>query len=189
MVRHWREGVVRERSKGRVAELLELATEGDLFELLASAGVGITELHAVANGAEAVEWGAAPEVEGRVLRRIDLRSRLRLPARACVHVDAEPEASDCRCLCETLDQATDGATRASVIHAANRTHAKLWKWLANKPVQRPEPVSRPERRPPVPRPVPRPERATESSTKTARIVRRSPRWYDPPSRDSRDMTF
>jgi hypothetical protein len=185
MARHKRESVVRERSKGRVAELLEQATTDEYFELLASAGVGITGLYAVANGTEALEWHADPEVEARILRRIDLRSRLGLPARACIHVDVEPEATDCRCLHETLDQAADATTRASVMRVASRTHAKLWKWLADRPPPRPQPVSRPAPPPPAPRPIPKPGRATQTNTKPARIVRRRRRWYDPPGDSGR----
>jgi hypothetical protein len=123
-----------------------------------------------------------------------MRQELKLPARECVRRRPEPEASHCVCLREAVDAAIASGqpmTRDEVMKAARKAHAGRWAWLKRRPKPRPEPPAPEPRLEPRPKfvPKPRPEIVTETPTRPVRVVKRTPKWFDPPSRDIRDMTF
>jgi hypothetical protein len=151
----------------RVAALLEHKTPAEETELFASSAVTLTVLVDAAISKTPLETFDSrsvgpdsdpdPDVLAKVARRIQLRLEHRLPHRECVVEDPERDAAHCRCLTELLDsKESETLTRAGVIRRATKEHKARWRWLKNKPAQRPEPVSRPEPPPPTPRPIPRP---------------------------------
>jgi hypothetical protein len=167
---------------------LEDATDREQIELFVSSGTTVTEL-----------WAGrlrpyAPEAVEQVRARIRRRRQLSLPHRECVVEDSPPEASHCICLAETIDALAESGetrTRAEVLKAAREAHAERWAWLKRKPKPRPQPPAPEPRLEPRRRlvPRPRPETVTETNTRPVRVIKRSPRWYDPPSRDIRDLRF
>jgi len=168
------------------ADGLEDATDREEMELFASSGTTLTELDA----GEVRRY--APEAVARVRARIRRRRQLNLPRRECVAEDPEPEAGCCECLREVLDDPqSETLTRAGVIRRATKAHRELWAWTKSPKVRppRPEPVSRPEKPRPAPRPIPRPDRATETNTRPARVIKRSPKWFDPHPPSVGDMQF
>jgi hypothetical protein len=175
------------------------------LDFSAMAGVGVqfgwrlTDLAAAASGEELerplppFEWN--PSVLVEVTARIELRRELRLPRRECVLRNVPQEASYCLCLSEAIDAAIASGqptTRDEVLKAARRAHGERWAWLKRKPKPRPEPPrteSVKARISPPPRPVPA-AAVSETNTKPARVVKRTPKWFDEPGRRSiMDMKF
>jgi hypothetical protein len=173
------------------------ATENERAELFLSARAGahvkfgfpLTELVRMAES-DGDEEGPPLEYDpaalAAVTARIAVRQELRLPKRECVVRKPPPEAY-CNCLAQTLDAAIDSGqplTRDEVLKAARQAHGERWAWLKRKPEPRPElpapdpsPLPAPKRKP---RPAPPRELVSQTNTKPARVIKRRPKWYDPP---------
>jgi hypothetical protein len=186
----------------------QFATEHEkatlVFSGLAGANVQfgwrLRDLAAVAAGKDLerplppFEWNPAAVAE--VTARIKLRQELRLPSRECVVRKPPPEADHCLCLSEPIDAVIASGqrtTRDEVLKAARQAHGETWAWLKRKPKPRPVPPAHaPPREAPKPRPAPLPAPAaavTGTNTRPARVIKRSPKWFDPQPRSVRDMQF
>ncbi len=128
-----------------------------------------------------------PAALAEVTARIAVRRELRLPKRECVVRKPPPEASQCNCLAQTLDAAIESGepmARDEVLKAARQAHGERWAWLKRKPEPWPE-LPAPDPSPlPAPKrklqPAPPRELISQTNTRPARVIKRRPKWYDPP---------
>jgi hypothetical protein len=181
-------------------------TDGDRTDLALSSlaganmkfGFSLRDLVAAAADGKGVsrnfEYEASKLAE--LAARIKLRQELRLPSRECVVRKPPPEADHCLCLSEAIDAVIASGQRTSrdeILKAARREHGETWAWLRRKPKPRPVPPAHaPPREAPKTRPAPLPAPAaavTDTSTRPARVIKRSPKWFDPQPRSVRDMQF
>jgi hypothetical protein len=197
--------IAEQRQADDAAGVLEHATENERAELFLSARAGayvkfgftLTEIVGMAHeGEEGPPLEYDPAALAEVTARIAMRQELKLPARECVRPKREPEASHCVCLREAVDAAIASRqpmTRDQVLKAARQAHSETWAWLKRKPQPRPAPPAHaPPREAPKTRPAPLPAPAasvTDTNTRSARVIKRSPKWFDPHPRSVRDMQF
>jgi len=180
----------------RAAELAKLeavvaqhGTDGERAQLLFSgitrAGITLTTLAEAAENDQSIgRHPAEPELLAKLTRRVERRTRLKLPQAECA---AEPPTPYCDCLERALDQPGNDGVRA-VRKLAAAFH------------QRPAPIPTPAA------PPAEPQEATESAEDTSskpeppaepkpkpepgRVVHRSRRWYDDSERPRlSDMRF
>jgi len=187
------EAEIREAERTRLEGLVdEHGTEREQALLLMSgikrSGISLARL------AEAAESGDPlgrispdPDVLAKLARRVERRTRLKLPQAECA---ADPPTPYCDCLERAIDQPGDDGKRAVLelaraFHQRTKTEppAPLPPELlaepeeaggsAEDPLAPPEPASKPEPKPETP----------------VRVVRRRPKWYDPTPQSFRDMRF
>jgi hypothetical protein len=201
------ERIRRARRAEQMAFVDAHATENELVELALSAcagahmkfGFALTDLVRIADS-DGDEEGPPLEYDpaalAEVTARIATRQELRLPRRECVVRKPPAEASYCLCLSEAIEAAVasgEPMTRDEVVKAARQAHSETWAWLKRKPKPRPvRPAHAPLRETPKPRPAPVPASTaavTDTNTRPARVIKRSPKWFDPHSRSVRDMQF
>jgi hypothetical protein len=181
------------------------ATELEQSNLLFSscAGVGMKLSFTLTDLAERIEREERgedlppleyePDMLAEVAARVRLRLKLELPRRDCAARIRPSEASHCLCLSETLDaliESGEERTRAQVVKTARQAHRQRWAWLKRRPKPQPVPIPATKPEPVLPRaPIPAPAALSETPTKPFRRIRHTQRWYDPPTRDIRDMQF
>lgn len=195
----------------RVDALIDAhATENEQAELALSAMAGayvqfgftLTELARIADSENVEEeppLAYEPAALAAVTARIAMRQELKLPARECVRRKPKREASHCVCLREAVDAAIASGqplTRDEVLKAARQAHNERWAWLKRTSKSRP--------RPPAPQPrqlsdraskpapgaaAPSRELVTETRTRPFRVVKRTPKWFEPPSQSIIDRQF
>jgi hypothetical protein len=167
----------------------EDATPHEEMMLLAASGITVLKLAAALGGEQPVK-GISPShppdratIES-VRARVRRRRRLGLP-----HVDCLTPECSCGSLASALDELGEDATKAKIQRTARNLHK------ARNPVFAPPPIPQVQAEPPVsPKrpatpPTPLPEVVTETNTRSARVVKRSPKWFDPNPRSIRDMQF
>jgi hypothetical protein len=190
---------------------LAAATLNELDRLAESASAGIAGL---VGGTARVDAGVAEQVKAR----IDVRARLELGAVDCLGSDrprlwrddaeGRPQMCVCDCLSDALDAAgaLSPASDKAILRDATKRHKRVEREAKAQDAERtkrqvvaraepnapPAPirhtdVTKPE--PPAPAPI---REVLETNTRPrTRVVKRSPRWFDPPrgSGGIRDMQF
>jgi hypothetical protein len=180
----------------------EHATEREWTSLvwasLKRAGINLLELTEQAererNGEPVPQLPFDPEALATLSAPVRLRSDLGLPRSECVVPDPPPEADHCECLSETLDGSAETLTRAGVIKVARQAHKERWDFLKRKPKSRPQPpqprqLSDRASKPAPGAAAPSRELVTETRTRPFRVVKRTPKWFEPPSQSIIDRQF
>jgi hypothetical protein len=153
-------------------------------------GLTLTQLAAAAAGSSDHPPATQPpdrKLVARITRRIAIRRRLGIEVVDCV---AGLETG-CDCLGETLDQIDESADKRKVLAAARKLHR------ARHPRSRPQPVPPAQAEhpaaaaQPITPPAPIPEVVTQTNTRPARVIKRTPKWFDEPERrrSIMDMQF
>ena len=188
------QGEIRAAERARLEGLVdEHGTESEQTSLLLSgvmrAGITLTRLAEAYERAESIRrLTPEPQLLAKLARRVERRKRLKLPQARCA---ADPPDAHCDCLERALDEPGDDGKRA-VLKLARAFHRR-------KTVEPPRPTPIPQEllaepqeasesaEDPLPAaPEPRPEQKPEPPV---RVVRRSPKWYDPTPQSFRDMKF
>jgi hypothetical protein len=151
---------------------------------LRASGLTLTTLAAAHEANKGIEIAPDPECLAQLTRRIERRTRLRLPAAECA---ADPPTPYCDCLERALDQPGDEGKRA-ILKLARAFHRRK---TVEPPPKPPDPapeaaVAEPPPPEPNPEPDPKPEPKTEPPV---RVVHRTRRWFDGETKSFRDMTF
>jgi hypothetical protein len=183
------------------------AVAGESFELWIARSrdrgkpYSIPELHIMAEHGEGFPppGREALATLERIAERCRIRRELDLPREPC----AKPEGTVCSCQTEALDELIEGGvkpTRRRVAQLARKHHcSRGTPYVAAPPAAKPTP---PPQEPPAPaqepnedvseaapEPPPQPE-PTRKPEPPVRVVRRTPKWFDPPSyRRFSDMQF
>jgi hypothetical protein len=186
------------------AELAAVAAELDGHWWKAATTLELIELSQVAPRAMAGLGGPLNEQAARVRRRIGLRVRLGFAHEDCIgervldrsflvrRDSGQIENQHCDCLTQTLDGLPDdeAADKSDVRKAARQLHKRLRPPRKRKPKPTPGMPAEAAQFAPAaskaPEATPAPELVTETATRRDvrpryRAVKRTPKWFDPPS--------
>jgi len=194
------------------AQLAAVAAELDGKWWKAATRLELIELSQIAPGALAGLGGPLNDQAARVRRRIGLRVRLGFAHEDCIgervldrsflvkRDSGRIENQRCDCLTQTLDALPDeeAADKGDVRKVARQLHKRLRPPRKRKPKPTPTVPAEAAQFAPTaseaPGATPAPELVTETPTRRDvrprfRTVRRTPRWYDPPSESIIDKVF
>jgi hypothetical protein len=143
---------------------------------LCASGLTLTTLAAAHEANNGIEIAPDPECLAQLTRRIERRTRLKLPAVECA---AAPPTPYCSCLERAVDQPGDEGKRAILMLA--RAFHKRTKPVPPAPLPRELPADPEEANGRAEYPFEQPEPAPDRKPKpepAPRVVVRSRRWYD-----------
>lgn len=172
----------RARLEGLVDEHGTESEKASLLSGIVRSGITLTRLVEAAEADEPTIGRLPPEPDelARIARRVDRRTRLKLPQAKCA---ADPSAAFCTCLERALDQPGDEGKRGVLKLAAAFHKRKEDGALDTAPREvsaEPQEANGSAEDPSV-TPEPEPEPPPEPKPKTAppaRVIHRSRRWYD-----------